>query len=92
MKVGISSHKHLPREAMHETRWIFIKKMKKCPNHGFVERHIKSSFYRSLNYVIKHVVDALFGGLFMRKTFSNRMQLLDEITRTTGLGTLEMQR
>lgn len=75
---------------MHETRWIFIKKMKKCPNHGFVERHIKSSFYRSLNYVIKHVVDALFGGLFMRKTFSRNMKLMDQVSKNKRVGTVGM--
>ncbi|XP_049354638.1 uncharacterized protein LOC125819190 [Solanum verrucosum] len=81
MKDEISTHKQLPGEAMHDTWWRFSQKLKKCPNHDLTERHLEQAFYRSLNYVTKHVVDAVCGGLFMRKPFSESMQLLDEVSK-----------
>lgn len=91
-KYNISMHKQLPGEKMLDTYLRFRKILKKFPNHNLTKSHMTQDFYRSLNYITKTIVDVVCGGLFMRKTFSNRMQLLDEITRTTGLGTLEMQR
>ncbi|KAK4709887.1 hypothetical protein R3W88_004400 [Solanum pinnatisectum] len=51
MKDEISTHKHLPGEAM------------------------------SLNYVTKPIIDAVCGGSFMRKSFAESMQLLDEVSK-----------
>lgn len=42
---------------------------------------LKQDFYRFLNYVTKPVVDAVCGGSVMRKTFSESMQLLDEVSK-----------
>ncbi|KAK4713594.1 hypothetical protein R3W88_019501 [Solanum pinnatisectum] len=81
MKDEISTHKQLPGEAMHDTWWRFSKKLKKCPNHDLTERPIKKAFYRSLNCVTKPVVDAVYGGSFMRKPFSESVQLLDEVSK-----------
>ncbi|XP_015160357.1 uncharacterized protein [Solanum tuberosum] len=81
MKDQISTHKQLPEEAMHDTWWIFIQKLMKCPNHDLTERHLKQAFYRSLNYVTKPVVDVVCGGSFMRKPFLESMQLLDEMSK-----------
>uniref|UniRef100_M1DWF1 Uncharacterized protein n=1 Tax=Solanum tuberosum TaxID=4113 RepID=M1DWF1_SOLTU len=36
---------------------------------------------RSLNYVTKHVTDAVCGESFMRKPFSESMQLMDEVSK-----------
>ncbi|KAK4707280.1 hypothetical protein R3W88_033127 [Solanum pinnatisectum] len=68
------------------TNWLnemprFSQKLKKCPNHDLNERHLKQAFYRSLNYVAKPVVDAVCGGSFMRKSFAESMQLLDEVSK-----------
>jgi len=81
MKDEISAHKQLPGEAMHDIWWRFSQKLKKCPNHGLTERHLKQAFYRSLNYVTKPFVDAVCGGSFMRKPFSESMQLIDEVSK-----------
>ncbi|KAK4709999.1 hypothetical protein R3W88_004512 [Solanum pinnatisectum] len=56
----------------------FSQKLKKFPNHDLTKRHLKQAFYRSLNYVTKPVVDSVCGGLFLRKSFAESMQLLDE--------------
>ncbi|XP_049392846.1 uncharacterized protein LOC125857197 [Solanum stenotomum] len=55
--------------------------MKKFPNHGLTERHLKQAFYRSLSYVTKPVVDVVCGGSFIRKPFSKSMQLMDEVSK-----------
>ena len=81
MKDEISTHKQLPGEAIHDTWWRFSQKLKKCPNHDLTERHLKQAFYRSLNYVIKPVVDVVYGGSFMRKPFAESMQVLDEVSK-----------
>ncbi|XP_015166978.1 uncharacterized protein [Solanum tuberosum] len=81
MKDEISTHKQLPGEAMHDTWWRFSQNLKKCPKHDLTERHVKQAFYRSLNYVTKHVVDAVCGGSFMRKSFAESIQLLDEVSK-----------
>ncbi|XP_015169946.1 uncharacterized protein [Solanum tuberosum] len=81
MKDEINTHKQLPGEAMHDTWWRFNQKLKKCPNHDLTQRHLKQDFYRSLNYVTKPIVDVVCGGSFMRKTFSESMQLLDEVSK-----------
>ncbi|KAH0698457.1 hypothetical protein KY284_012672 [Solanum tuberosum] len=78
MKDEISAHKWLPGEAMHDTWWRFNQKMK---NHGLTERHLKQAFYRSLNCVTKPIADAVCGGSFMRKPFSESMQLMDEVSK-----------
>ncbi|XP_015164447.1 uncharacterized protein [Solanum tuberosum] len=81
MKDDISAHKKLPGEAMHDTWWRFSQKIKKCPNHGLTKRHLKQALYRSLNYVTKPVVDAVCGGSFMKKPFSESMQLMDKVLK-----------
>uniref|UniRef100_M1DJY3 Integrase core domain containing protein n=1 Tax=Solanum tuberosum TaxID=4113 RepID=M1DJY3_SOLTU len=81
MKDDISAHKHLPGEAMHDTWWRFNQKLKKCPNHGLIERHLKQDFFRSLNYVTKHVANVVCGGSFMTKPFTESMQLMDEVSK-----------
>jgi len=81
MNDDISAHKLLPRDAMHDTWWRFSKKLKKCPNHGLTERHLKQAFYRSLNYVTKPVADAVCGGSFMTNPFSESTQLMDEMSK-----------
>ncbi|KAK4708460.1 hypothetical protein R3W88_029385 [Solanum pinnatisectum] len=81
MKDEISTHKQLPGEAMHDTWWRFNQKLKKCPNHDLTIWHLKQAFYRSLNYVTKHVFDAVCGGSFIRKLFAESMQLLDEVSK-----------
>lgn len=65
---------------MRYTWWRFNQKLKKFPNHDLTERHLKLDFYRSLNYVTKHVLDAACGCSFIRKPFVKRMQLLDEVS------------
>lgn len=59
MKDEIGTHKYLPGDAMHDTWWRFSQKLKKCLNHDLTKRHLKKTFYRSLNYVTKNVVDAV---------------------------------
>ncbi|XP_049364346.1 uncharacterized protein LOC125829127 [Solanum verrucosum] len=81
MKDEISTHKQLLGKAMHDAWWRFSQKLKKCPNHDLTERHLKHAFYRSLNYVTKYVVDAVCGGSFMRKSFAESIQLLDEVSK-----------
>ncbi|KAH0716567.1 hypothetical protein KY290_012724 [Solanum tuberosum] len=81
MKGEIIVHKQLPGKVMHDIWWRFSQKLKKCQNHGLTERHLKQAFYRSLNYVTKHVVDVVCGGSFMRKPFSESMQLMDEVSK-----------
>ncbi|KAK4713654.1 hypothetical protein R3W88_019561 [Solanum pinnatisectum] len=66
---------------MHDTWWRFSQKLKKCPNHGLIERYLKYAFYSSLNYVTKLVTDAVCGGSFMRKPFSENMQLIDDVSK-----------
>lgn len=80
MKEETSTHKQLPAEAMHNTWWRFNQKLKKCPNHDLIERHLKNAIYRSLNYFTKPIVDEVCGGSFMRKPFAESMQLLDEVS------------
>ncbi|KAH0712190.1 hypothetical protein KY289_008149 [Solanum tuberosum] len=81
MNDEISTHKQLPGDAIHDTWWRFSQKLKKYPNHDLTERHLKHAFYWSLNYVTKPVVDAVCGGSFMRKSFAESMQLLDEVSK-----------
>ncbi|XP_049352076.1 uncharacterized protein LOC125816504 [Solanum verrucosum] len=65
----------------YETWWRFSQKLKKCLNHGLTERHLKQAFYRSLNYVTKLLVDAVCAGSFMRKPFSESIQLMDKLSK-----------
>ena len=81
MKDEISAHKQLPGEVIHDTWWSFSQKLKNCPNHGLSERHLKQYFYRSLNYVTRHVVDAMCRGSFMRKPFLETMKLMGEVSK-----------
>jgi len=81
MKDEISAHKQLLGEAMHDTWWRFIQKLKKCLNHGLTKRHLKQAFCRSLNYVTKHVVNAVCGGSIMRKPFAEIMQLMEGVAK-----------
>ncbi|KAH0706148.1 hypothetical protein KY289_011224 [Solanum tuberosum] len=39
------------------------------------------TWWRSLNFITKVVVDVVSGGLFMRKPFAKSMQLLDEVSK-----------
>ncbi|KAH0715119.1 hypothetical protein KY284_008024 [Solanum tuberosum] len=81
MKDEISAQNQLTEEAMHDTWWRFSQKLKKCPNHGLTERHLKHAFYRSLNYVSKPVADAVCGRSFIRKPFSESMHVMDEMSK-----------
>ncbi|XP_049375590.1 uncharacterized protein LOC125840657 [Solanum verrucosum] len=76
MKDEIGTHKQLPGEEMHDTWWRFSQKLKKCPNHGLTEKHLKQAFYRSLNFVTKPIIDAVCGESFMRKLFLEIMILM----------------
>jgi len=48
-------------------------KSEKVPKPCLTERHLKQAFCRSLNYVSKHVADAVCGGPFMTNPFSESM-------------------
>ncbi|KAH0672784.1 hypothetical protein KY284_023871 [Solanum tuberosum] len=77
MKDEIGSHKQLLGEAMHDTWWRFIQKLKKCPSHDLTDEHFKHVFYRSLNFVTKPIMDAVSGGSFIRKPFPEIMVVMD---------------
>ncbi|KAH0700825.1 hypothetical protein KY284_015040 [Solanum tuberosum] len=83
MKDEIGVHKYLPGESMHDTWLRFSQKLKKCPINGLTERHLKQVFYRSLNFVTKPVIDAVYGGSFMRNPFPDIMIVIDEVFKNT---------
>lgn len=84
MKDKISAHKQLQGEKMHDICWRFSQNLKKLPNHGLIVRYLRQAFYISFKYVTKRVVDAVCGEYFMRKPFSQIMQLVNKVSKNNN--------
>nr|XP_016457669.1 PREDICTED: uncharacterized protein LOC107781477 [Nicotiana tabacum] len=56
----------------------------KCPHHGIPDQMLGQRFYIGLAYNLKDNVDALAGGAFLSKTFTECKVLLDKMSQNSG--------
>src|SRR4051812_12575399 len=60
--------------------WEQMKSLvKKCPTHGLTTWMVIKTFYASLNFTSRNLLDSAAGGTFMSTTLSAFTKLLDEI-------------
>src|ERR1041385_6878722 len=53
--------------------------VKKCPTHGLTTWMVIQTFYASLNFTSRNLLDSAAGGTFMSTTLGAAMKLLDEM-------------
>ena len=73
--------------------WERIKSMvKNCPTHGLTTWMVVQTFYGSLNFSSRNLLDSAAGGTFMNLTLGAENKLLDDLMTNYSQWQKELQR
>ena len=80
----ILAFKQEPTEPLHEIWERYRTMVKECPNNDMTEAMIQQTFYRGINTTNQCIVNQLAGGNFMKLSYQEACDVLDEMADTSS--------
>ena len=77
--MDITSFNQHDGESFYEAQERFTDFLRKCPHHGLLDWLIIQTFYNSLSFQIKTIIDAATGETLMGKSPKEAQNLIEEM-------------